>query len=249
MPAESRELERAVAGSAEEHVAGAVLLDLALENRIDTDAEALYVIDPTPVGDSLLDPVLMDMIQEANTRPTETWLAHIAKRGDALQALALERLQAADILEADDGGIFSLSRWVAHSRRYPASGRGMQQEIHSRMTSVLLSDDIPSPRDSIIISLAHACGVFRNMFKHSEYEEVKARIELISKLETVAWSVTGAIRNVSLAESSMLARVIRERGGGWPVASGRCTGSETFRNFLPTAFRLMNGPDGEGAGP
>ena len=202
-------------------LAGAVLLDLALENRIDTDADALYVIDPTPVGDSLLDPVLAEIVQETNTQPTETWLAHIAKRGDDLQALALERLVAADILEADDGGVFSLSHWIAHSRSYPVGGGGMEQEIRSRMTSVLLSDDIPSPRDSIIISLAHACGVFRRMFTHSEYEEVKARIELVAGLEMVARSVTGAIRNVSLAESSMLARVIRERGGGWPVASGR----------------------------
>ena len=202
-------------------LAGAVLLDLALENRIDTDTEALHVIDPTPVGDNLLDPVLADIIQEVATQPTETWLARIAKRGDDLQALALERLLAAGILEADDGGVFSLSRWVVHSRSYPAGSRGMEQEIRSRMAGVLLSDDIPSPRDSIIISLAHACGVLRRMFTHSEYEEVKARIELISGLEMVARSVTGAIRNVSLAESSMLARVIRERGGGWPVASGR----------------------------
>ena len=203
-------------------LAGAVLLDLALENRIDTDADALHVIDPTPVGDSLLDPALADIVQKANTQPTETWLARIAKQGDDLQELALERLVAADILEADDVGVFSLSRWVTHSRSYPAGSKGMmEREIRSRIAGVLLSDDIPSPRDSIIISLAHACGVLRRMFTHSEYEEVKARIELISGLEMVARSVTDAVRNVSLAESSMLARVIRERGGGWPVASGR----------------------------
>ena len=37
-------------------LAGAVLMDLALEDRIDTDLEGLVLIDSTPLGDSLLDP-------------------------------------------------------------------------------------------------------------------------------------------------------------------------------------------------
>ena len=37
-------------------LAGGVLMDLAMENRIDTDLENLILIDSTPVGDSLLDP-------------------------------------------------------------------------------------------------------------------------------------------------------------------------------------------------
>ena len=39
-------------------MAGAVLLDLAFENRIDTDQETLLVIDDTPTGNPMLDGVL-----------------------------------------------------------------------------------------------------------------------------------------------------------------------------------------------
>ncbi len=37
-------------------------MDLALENRIDTDTERLFPIDPKPVGDDLLDPTLADIV-------------------------------------------------------------------------------------------------------------------------------------------------------------------------------------------
>ena len=37
-------------------LAGGVLMDLALENPIDTDLDNLILVDATPVGDSLLDP-------------------------------------------------------------------------------------------------------------------------------------------------------------------------------------------------
>ena len=203
-------------------LAGAVLMDLALENRIDTDVEALIVINSTPVGDSLLDMVLTEINQEPNTLPTQSWMSRIAKRADELHALALDRLVTKNILEIDEGGVFSLSRWVSRSRRYPTVDGTAEQEIQSRMIGILLSDDIPSPRDSVIISLAHACGVFQRILEKSEYEEVKERIELISRLELVTRSVTEAIRTISLSEVRTLQRVARERTTSeWPQASGR----------------------------
>ena len=42
-------------------LAGALLMDLALENRIDSDLEQVTLVDATPVGDNLLDPVLADI--------------------------------------------------------------------------------------------------------------------------------------------------------------------------------------------
>ena len=55
-------------------LAGAVLMELALENRIDTDVESLYVTDPTPLGDALLDPALAEIAQEGDTRPAQFWV-------------------------------------------------------------------------------------------------------------------------------------------------------------------------------
>ena len=36
-------------------MAGSVIADLALEDRIDSDLNRLYLVDPTPIGDKLLD--------------------------------------------------------------------------------------------------------------------------------------------------------------------------------------------------
>ncbi len=47
--------------SLEYAIAGGVLMDLAMENRIDTDLENLILVDATPVGDSLLDPTLAEI--------------------------------------------------------------------------------------------------------------------------------------------------------------------------------------------
>ena len=49
-------------------LSGAVLMDLALENRIDTDLEKLLLIDASHTGDELLDPFLGDIVFETEPR-------------------------------------------------------------------------------------------------------------------------------------------------------------------------------------
>lgn len=208
-------------------LAGAVLMELALENRIDTDMESLYVTDSTPLGDNLIDPTLDAIVGEvanSETYPARFWVRRIAEQSDGLREAAESRLVAAGILEADDAGMLSLSRLITRTRRYPSSlglAGNAGQEIQTRLLQVLYSDVIPDPRDSVIISLAHSCDIFREMLDADAYEGVRERIDLIAGLELLGRSVTGAINELTVAESQVEMRIIRARGGGWPMASGR----------------------------
>ena len=59
-------------------VAGAVLMDLALEDRIDTDLEHLILLDATPTGDELLDPTLRE-IAAAGQQDIRYWVEQTAQ--------------------------------------------------------------------------------------------------------------------------------------------------------------------------
>ena len=64
-------------------IAGSILMDLAMENRIDTDLENLTLIDATPLGDSLLDPTLAEIAAgEAALCPLLGGAHGRARRGD-----------------------------------------------------------------------------------------------------------------------------------------------------------------------
>ncbi len=210
-------------------LAGAVLMDLALEHRIDTDLQALYLTDAMPLGDALLDPVLAEIAAGPESQSCEFWVRRIAEKGDCLHAQALARLEAQGIMESDDGGFFTLALRVNRSHRYPrnpslaAAGEASEQEIRSRLMEILFNDDvIPSPRDIAIISLCRACGLFRRTMTPEEYNEVEERIELIARLEQSARALTEAIRTMTVAETQAERRLFRERRGssGWPKASG-----------------------------
>ena len=178
-------------------LAGGVLMDLALENRIDTDLEKLVLVDDTPVGDSLLDPTLAD-IAAGSERSARFWLERTADRAQEIHEEALARLISAGILESRDDRFL----WVFKARRYPSIDGKAEREVKLRIMGVLFSDDIPHPRDVVIIGLADACGIFNGLLSRQEANRAAHRIEQVRKLDLIGQAMTQAIQDIELTIAS-----------------------------------------------
>ena len=96
-------------------LAGAVLADLAVAGKIDTDPERVTVLDPSPTGDPLLDPWLALISAETTARSVAYWLSVLSDRRKEIEQPALDRLMARGILRREDKKIL----WVIGLRRYP----------------------------------------------------------------------------------------------------------------------------------
>ncbi len=95
-------LSRAPEWSARHALAGAVLMDLALEHRIDTDAQRLFMVDTTSVGDQLLDPVLAEIARADRTHDALHWVKRATRHADEIRDTALARLIDSHILELSE---------------------------------------------------------------------------------------------------------------------------------------------------
>ena len=178
-------------------LAGAVLMDLQREARIDTDLETLFLADETPLDDDLLNPTLADIAQTDQAHDARFWVEHTAQRGEEIRQIALARLVERGILEIDEGGLLSLLPLVGRSRRYPLIDGVAREEVRLRIMRVLFSDEIPDPRDIVLICLADACDLFPRLLSASELEEAQARIEVVGRLDLLGQAVTRAIRSIS----------------------------------------------------
>ena len=142
-------------------LAGAVLMDLQREARIDTDLDALFPTDATPLDDDLLDPTLAAIAREDEKRDARFWVEHTAQRGEEIRHIALSRLVERGILETDEGGILALLPLVGRSRRYPVIDGVAREEVRLRIMRILFSDEIPDPDDVVLICLAMPAICFR----------------------------------------------------------------------------------------
>lgn len=178
-------------------VAGAVLMDLALEGRIDTDLKKLLLVDTTPLEDELLDPTLADIATGPDDRGADYWLARTAERGKEIRECALARLLENGILESDGDGMF-FSAAVSRSRRYPTRDGRQIEEARLRIMRVLFSDEIPDPRDVVLICLSDASGVLERLLSPREGIQLRERIEQIRKLDLIGRFLLPAIREKRL---------------------------------------------------
>ncbi|MCY4086178.1 MAG: GPP34 family phosphoprotein [Actinomycetia bacterium] len=190
-------------------LAGGVLMDLALENRIDTDLEELVLVDATPVGDSLLDPTLAEIeagekteMEAGEKRGARFWVVRTARRADVIREEALSRLVALGVLERRDDRFL----WVFRSRRYPTIDGKAEREVKLRIMGVLFSDEIPDPRDVVLICLADACGIFRGLLSKQELSKVSGRIEQVRKLDLIGQAMSQAIHDIAAAAAAAVGR-------------------------------------------
>ena len=67
-----------------------------------------------------------------------------------------------------------------------------------RILGVLLSDDIPSPRDVVIIGLAEACGILRELLPKGEYDKARDRIDRVRKLDLIGQATSQAVHDIEM---------------------------------------------------
>ncbi len=185
--------------SMEYAIAGSVLMDLAMENRIDTDLEHLILVDATPVGDGLLDSTL-SAIAKGEKQDVRFWVEHTAQHAYDIREEALSRLVDVGVLERQDDRFM----WVFKSRRYPTIDGRAVREVKLRIMGVLFSDEIPDPRDVMLICLADACGIFRELLSSRESRQASDRIEQVRRLDLIGQSMSQAIHDI---ETSIAASV------------------------------------------
>ena len=186
-------------------MAGAVLADLAMERRIETDLERLYLVDPTPTGDGLLDPTLADIAESDEKSDAQFWIERSTRHTDEIVAATLDRLVARNILTHESGGFWELSRDVSRSGTYPTSDVETRRESKARMLSVILHDEIPDPRDAILVALMHTCGGLKLLLEEEDYEERLDRIELVARLDLIGRTVATAVKDSTAVPKTRIA--------------------------------------------
>ena len=194
-----------IRGGAVEHIlVGAVLMDLAFANRIDTDPEKLQVIDSTPTGNDLLDGALERIANAGETLDAKGWVELLAREKAAdIRQRAMNSLIGRGILEARDEKFL----WVFHSRRYPTIDGRVERGVKLRMEDVLLSDDMPDPRDVALVCLVDACDILSDIFSEREMERVRPRVEQLRVMDLIGREVGSVIAEIEESITMAMAQV------------------------------------------
>ena len=191
-------------------IVGAALAELSLIYRIDTDMESLILLDQTRTGDPCLDPVLSEIAREPVQRNAQYWIERLAPKADSIIDTTLAHLVDLKILQHHEGDFWSLAQGAWKSGFHTSSEVGTAVEfVKTRISKAIFNNEIPGPRDVIIICLIDTCDVLRYIFELDE--ESEARVEQICKMDLIGRSIADAVSeniSVSLFHRTALTRAI-----------------------------------------
>ena len=173
-------------------IVGAALAELSLMSRIDTDMESLFLVDPTETGDPVLDPLLKEIAEEPVQRNAQYWVERLAHHADEIIDSTLDRLVHLKILQHHEGDFWTLAHTAWQTDLFGSATEGSAvQFVKTRISKVIFNNEIPDPRDVIIICLINTCDVFRFIFQLDEDSE--ERIGLICKMDLIGRSIAAAV--------------------------------------------------------
>ena len=152
---------------------GALLFDLAFQERVAQVSDHVVGTDPAPTGDRLLDAALSAISQAAKPHDPEYWVRHLAK---GTRAVVQERLVAAGVLRLDDHKVLGMFpvHW-AHE-----VDRRIESDLLDRLCEAVVLERPADRETAAIASLALAIGLERHLFPRSDRRAVQRRMEQIA---------------------------------------------------------------------
>ena len=136
--------------------------------------------------------MLREIANEQLQRNAQYWIERLASQAEAIIDSTLDRLVDLHILEYHEGHFFTLARTVGQAEAFGSTPEGSRlQFVKTRISNAIFYNEIPDPRDVIIICLVDTCDVFRFMFQLDDVAE--ARITFICRMDLIGRSIAAAV--------------------------------------------------------
>jgi hypothetical protein len=175
-------------------LAGAELVLLAAERRIDIVDGRIQVLDPTPTGDALSDAALEDIQSDKHPPQATRWVAHARP---LMVDSYLERLATRGIVRRESRKvlrIFLTLRWAVIDSARAAQAR-------ARLDAVAFSSGPVDTIDSALGALVHAAGLDQALYPPGQYaksDAARARLEQIARRDPTATAVHQAAQQAAV---------------------------------------------------
>jgi Golgi phosphoprotein 3 (GPP34) len=176
-------------------LAGALLMELMLAERLAVPDKRLVVTDPSPVGDPLADQALARIAADRRGRKPKDWVGPLS---GGLRERVLDRLVDAGLLRREEDRVL----WVFPRTRFPsASGAEPLPEGEARRR-LLAAVDASGPvdeRTAALCALVRAVGIERIAVPDRPRREVRDRFQEIVEISWPADAVRKAITEMEAA--------------------------------------------------
>lgn len=170
-------------------VAGALVAELALTERITLDTGRVTVRDRTGVDDPELDDALTRMRDARRPRKPDWWITRLNTA--ALSTRLKRRLVERGVLRVAEHRMLG----VVPRYRHPALDPQPGQEIRTRVRAAI-DGERPDARTAALIAVLHACGLDRTIFDDLDRTTLRNRAARLAEGDWTGPATPDVVRDI-----------------------------------------------------
>ena len=176
-------------------LAGAILLEMALREKVDISGENLKLIHDEYEVEMVINKVI-DQIKLKPGKKVKDWIEILAKQAEELKQDTLLRLQNKGILRKEEHKIL----WVIPNNKYPTSDITPENKVRQRLSDVMLRGAKSEAHDIMLLSLIDVSDLTKEAFRNKdEYAIVKKKIKEVTQDIRISHTINKSIREIQAA--------------------------------------------------
>ena len=145
-------------------LAGAVMLELALNGKIELRDNRIHLINSDPLGNLILDQAMQAINNEKKDRKVSFWIGALNANASDIKHVTLKNLTEKGIISKQEGKTL----WVFSYNKYPTKDALPENEVRSRLNNIVLDKMEPTPKCLMLLNLIDVCELSDEVFRTKE---------------------------------------------------------------------------------
>lgn len=185
-------------------LAGALIMELALEERIDLSGEKVVVKDKTKTGDKIIDTYFNLIIESEKERKVRSWVDRIGNKANKIKHDTIEKLIDSRILEKKEDKIL----WIFSYNKYPAQNPRPENQLRNRLYDIVVNSHRPELKEIMLLNLVESCSLGKEVFGKEKARVFKKKMKVINQYDHLASEVNKSVKEICDAINAMLVIII-----------------------------------------
>lgn len=185
-------------------IAGAIILELALEKRIDLSGEKVVVKDKSKTGDKIIDAYFDIIIESGKERKVKSWVDRLGNKADKIKRDTIDKLINNRILEKREDKIL----WIFSYNKFPAQNPRPENQLRSRLYDVVVNSHRPELKEIMLLNLIESCSLGKEVFGKEQVKTFKKKLKSINEYDHLGDSVSKSVKEICDMINAMLVIMI-----------------------------------------
>lgn len=173
-------------------LAGAVILELSLQEKIKIREKKIEINTHKKCNDDLLDHFLDQIRNSKKKRELQSWVKIIGEKLSYIKEETVKKLIDDGILTKKEEKIL----WVFSVDKFPTKNAKPENELRKRLNDILLNDRSLELKESMLISLIDMCSLNKEVYGKEGAKQCKKKIKEIIENAQLSSDVGKVVKEI-----------------------------------------------------